>query len=236
MKEKILLISGVHANEVCSAKIAAQVFNELQAKNYDVELYNVPWEYTLLGVLDGDSQADTRFCIKDDGEIDTDLKGLVDEHVLNEKYPGSTTIEFHNYADTLDNKYFYIEPGLPAEDFRIGNIYDDRARYEINFWQNRSPDDSISGKYLIELPQAYVDVSEECRDRRLRNLEQLERKGHTFPRERSDFPEDLRGYMIREYVIREASIEESTQKGYLGDEILEKVLEWVLSVAGKEKG
>lgn len=229
MKEKILLICGVHPNEVCAAKIAEQVFHELQSRECNAELYNVPRRFTLLGVLDRDEGADTEYCIDDMGNIDNDLESLIGDEVLNEKYPGSTAVEFHNYSDSVVNQRLHVEAGLSVERFRIGDISPgERGSYEIGFWRNR-PGGGIIGKYCIELPATYVDVSGACRSRRFRNLARLEREGYAFPEERKDV-------MIREYLVQEASIEESTRRKYLSSKIVAKVLEWVLSIAGEGKG
>lgn len=225
MSNRVLLIAGLHSNEVCAPIIADAVFSRLQGSNCQVEVLSVPKEWTLLGNLDDPDGADPQYCIRTDKRlIDMDLEALLGEETLWRDYPGYTAFEFHNFSDTIRTDELGVHRERSPRDFELGNIEPGRTGpYEIGVWQNNPPQ-GVAGKYCIELPAVYSTLSYNRIATRFHSLELLSQRGY-------DFDEDRR-YSMLEYLIQEADVERSRAKGYLDDVIAEKVARWIVSVMG----
>jgi hypothetical protein len=224
MCKQILLITGLHPNESCAAIVGRQIFEEIQERGCAAELLEMPRPLTLLGNLDNEDGADPRYCIVDStGELDVDLEPFVGDEAIHNRYPGRTPIEFHNYSDDLRIEKLVVEPGIPPEQLRFGDIGPGNAgRYELGFWRN-APGGGVPGKYCIETPAVFKAVDYERLEARFRKLRSWRQQGH-------DFPTDRKLWMLNTYVLQEADPEESRSKGYLSDAIVEKITAWILLV------
>ena len=221
VKDKILLVSGPHANERCAPLVAEMVYQKLLLLHGHVEHLRIPYKYTLLANLDDPENAVPGYCMpKSGGGLDMDLDTIVGDEVLRCKFPDSTVFEFHNSRDVW--KKFGIDPRKPIEEYEIGIVMPVFTRpYEIGTWRNVSPD-GIPGKYVIEAPAVSVAVPPERIEARKRRLNQLAQGGYTFEAKLIEF-----------YLTHEADIQASREKGLISDCIAGKIVGWILSVLSK---
>ncbi len=209
----VLLVSGVHANEICAPIMAQKVHQRLTRLGLRVALFRVPRSYTLLGLLDDPATAMTRYSRPlGTSRLDMDLDSLDGE--FKQRYPGALVFEFHNGEDS--DRIFGIEPTKPVQKYELGTIGPRFARpYEIGTWRNIDPDGHPS-KFLIELPASYVSVGQNRLLRRGSQLERLKAEGYEFEASSA-------------YLEREADVEVSRRKGYLEDCLAQKITGWIVS-------
>ena len=207
MKDRILLVTGLHANERCTHIVAERVQRRLVASGLHVDALHIPREQTLLGYLDDPDTAMPDYCLpQPDGEVDVDLDGLVGDDALRERYPNHAVFEFHNARDVWS--HFGLDPDKPVEDYEVGVVMPVFTRaYEIGTWQNVGSD-GVKSKFVIEALERV--------DARLHVLERLERQGYTVPPKVADF-----------YLKTEADVEATRTNGLLGQTIAGKIADWI---------
>ena len=190
-------------------------------------MVSVPEKYTLLANLDAPRTGDPEHCAPRESKyLDVDLETLVGDAPMMHGYPHSLVFDFHNYPDSARNGALCVPGDLPPSEFTVGRIapepLDLDRPVQIGYHQNR-PLGDIRGKYLIELPAAYLPVSDEVLARRHQSL--------------ADWA--ARGYQLRDedrsYLMGEASAATSSARGYLDDCILEKVSRLVLEILSGEQ-
>jgi hypothetical protein len=211
---EILLIGGLHANEACAPLMAREVFRKLSDRGVRVALYEVPYPYTLLALVDDPATAVTDYSMSKGGRrLDVDLDGL-DEH-LRRHYPEALIFEFHNSEDT--HPMLGIDPGKPVQEYEVGSIGPGSVRpYEIGTWRNLDSGGQ-PGKYLIEVPACYAPVGSSVRERRRHHLSQLREAGYDYDPRWSHYLESV------------VDVEASRRKGYLNDCLAQRIADWIIS-------
>jgi len=211
----ILLVVGVHADEVCAPIVAAKVREMLLDVGGDVEVFDVPRRLTLLGYLDAPDDGATEYCFPAGGSVcDVNLWGLVGDEALSQAWPDRIPFEFHN--SPWDFEKFGIGPDQDVRTFEVGPIAPTFTRpYQIGTWRN-SPASGVPGKYVVEIPACYQRVSADVEERRRRILARLENEGWVLP-SGHDF-----------YLTREANVELSKERGFLDDCIAAKIVDWII--------
>ena len=146
---EILLVGGLHPNEACAQVMARDVYKRLTERGVRVALYDVPYRYTLLALVDDPTTAVTDYSIpKGVRRLDVDLDGL--DGLLKRRYPEALVFEFHNSEDTTP--MFGIDPSKSVHDYEVGMIGPEFKRpYEIGTWRNVGRD-GRPDKFLIEVP------------------------------------------------------------------------------------
>jgi hypothetical protein len=210
---EILLVSGLHANETCTPLMACEVLRRLSELGERVALYEVPYPYTLLALIDDPLIAVTDYSMPADKRcLDVDLDGL-DEY-LDRRYPGALIFEFHNMEDT--QPMLGIDPAKPVQEYEVGTIGPEFERpYEIGTWRNIDRNGQ-TGKYLIEVPACYAPVEPSVGERRRRRLMQLREAGYDYDPRWSHYLESV------------TDVEASRRKGYLEDCLIQKIAEWIM--------
>lgn len=213
-RAEILLVSGLHPNEACAPILAREVFRMLSQRGERVALYEVPYPYTLLALIDDPAIAMTGYSAPSgERRLDVDLDGL--DESLARRHPGALVFEFHNSEDT--QPMLRIEPGKPVQDYEVGPVGPGPHRpHEIGTWRNVGRD-GRPGKCLIELPARYIPLDPTIRERRRGRLAQLLAEGREFDPRWSHYLETA------------ADVEASRRRGYLDDALARKVADWIAS-------
>jgi hypothetical protein len=210
---EILLVSGTHPNEACAPLMAREVFLRLRERGQRVALYEIPYQYTLLALVDSSATAVTDYSVPAGGRwLDVNLDGLDED--LRQRYPGALIFEFHNSEDT--QPMLGIDPGKPVCEYEVGAIGPGSGRaFEIGTWRNV---DSLGrpGKYLIELPACYATEEPPVRERRRRRLAQLREAGYDYDPRWSH------------YLESRADVAASRRRGFLEGCLAQKVADWVM--------
>jgi hypothetical protein len=210
---EILLVSGTHANEPCAPLMAREVLRVLREQRVPVDLYEIPYRYTLQAVIDDPAIAATEYSRPAGGRrLDVDLDAL-DER-LRRRYPRALVFEFHNSEDT--QPMLGIDLGKPVAEFEVGPIGPWSGRtHEIGTWRNVDRD-GRPDKHLIEVPASYVLEGLPVRQRRRERLARLREEGDEYdPR-------------WEHYFESRADIEASRDKGYLDECLARKIADWIL--------
>ena len=210
---EILLVSGLHANEACAPLMAREVFERLGERGERVALFEVPYRYTLLAMIDDPAIAATDYSMPaGTNRLDMDLDGLDED--IGRRYPGALVFEFHNSEDT--QPMLGIDPNKPVREYEVGTIGPRFERpYEVGAWCNVDRH-GRPGKYLIELPACYVPVDSAVRKERRRRLAQWRERGREFDPRWSH------------YLEGRADVEASRRRGYLEDGLALKVADWII--------
>ncbi|MBI5723056.1 MAG: hypothetical protein HZA50_03780 [Planctomycetes bacterium] len=222
-RNKILIISGPHANESCSPIFADKTYEKLLELDVSVEIIRIPHAYTLLANLDDPQNSIPDYCIpRVPGMLDMDLEGFTGDGIIRQKYPESLVFEFH----CGKGLYARIAPDKPIRDYRIGEFYKHGMfvqdfKYEIAWWRNISAG-GTPGKTLIEMPVVQKTVNQDRIDMRMRRLEELAKKGYT-----------IQEGAIDAYFKHEADIAETARRGLLGEEMINKLAAWMAGIAGE---
>jgi len=210
---EILLVSGLHPNEVCAPLTARAVFARLSELGERVALYEIPYRYTLLALIDNPVTAETDYSMLAGGRrLDMDLDRLDDD--LRRRYPGALVFEFHNSEDT--QPMLGIDPRKPVGDYEVGPIGPGSGRpFEVGTWRNVDGE-GRPGKYLVEVPACYAPVDPAVQERRQERLAQLREAGFDFDPQWSH------------YLESGADLEASRGKGYLDDGLARKIADWIV--------
>ena len=124
---EILLVSGLHANEECAPLLARGVFKMVSERGARVALFEVPYPYTLLALIDDPAIAVTEYSMPPGKRrLDVDLDAL--DQYLERCYPGALVFEFHNSEDT--QPMLGIDPRKPVQEYEVGTI---GPRFERSF-------------------------------------------------------------------------------------------------------
>src|SRR5689334_11342615 len=90
-----LLVSGLHANEMCAPLVAEQVERRLRERRAAVAHVRIPRPATLLGLLDDPTAATLTYSKPfASRKLDMDLETL--SEFFERQYPGALVFEFHN--------------------------------------------------------------------------------------------------------------------------------------------
>jgi hypothetical protein len=225
MERRVVFITGLHASESCAPLMAEMVAERLAGRGMAVGFFRIPAACTLLANLDDPDHADPAFFTDPVHGLDMDLDRLAGDAAMHARFPGAVAVEFHNYADDLTDRRLRVDKDTAPADFRMGDIGPDtEGIYPIGWWRNR-PSGGIPGKYLVELPAVYTMVDYGRLTRRYESLRRLHTQGIDFTPETAVFPK------LKSYIIREADIPASRDRGYLDACIAEKVTAWVAGIA-----
>ncbi|MFH1708774.1 MAG: hypothetical protein ABIF71_12780 [Planctomycetota bacterium] len=200
------------------------VAERLTGRGLAVEFFRVPPACTLLANLDDPDHANPAFFTDPILGLDMDLDGLAGDAAIHVRFPGAVVVEFHNYADDLPDSRLRIDKNMVPAGFSMGNIGPGtQGIFAIGWWRNR-PCGGIPGKYLVELPAVYRMVDYGRLTRRYESLRCLHARGIDFTPETAVFPK------LKSYIIREADIPASRDRGYLDACIADMVAAWVTGI------